>query len=89
MERGVAEGYMPHVPGWELDYPRLRRRWSFADFLGALDFVNRVAEVAEREGHHPDVHLTSYRELELVVYTHAVGGLSENDFVLARRIGEL
>ena len=89
MERGVAEGYMPHVPGWELDSPRLRRRWGFADFLGALDFVNRVAEVAEREGHHPDVHLTSYRELELVVYTHAIGGLSENDFVLARRIGEL
>jgi 4a-hydroxytetrahydrobiopterin dehydratase len=89
MELSVAEGHMPLVPGWKLDYPHLRRRWSFADFLEALGFVGRVAEVAEQEGHHPDVHLTSYRELELVLYTHAIGGLSENDFVLARKIGEL
>ena len=80
---------MAHVPDWELDYPFLRRRWTFANFVEALAFVERVAEVAEAEGHHPDVHLTSYRELELVLCTHAIDGLTDNDFVPARRVGEL
>ena len=80
---------MPQVPGWELNPPHLRRRWRFKGFADAVAFVNRVTELAEREGHHPDVHLTGYRDLELVLYTHSVGGLTENDFVLAARISEL
>jgi 4a-hydroxytetrahydrobiopterin dehydratase len=78
-----------HVPSWELDYPFLRRRWTFPDFAEALAFVNRVGAVAEEQGHHPDVYLTSYRELELVLTTHAIDGLSLNDFVLAREIDRL
>jgi 4a-hydroxytetrahydrobiopterin dehydratase len=80
---------MVHVPGWELDYPFLRRSYVFEDFAGALAFVNKVGALAEAEGHHPDVHLTEYKRVELVLFTHAIDGLSDNDFVLARKINEL
>ena len=80
---------MRHVPEWELDFPYLKRRLTFPDFASALAFVNRVGALAEDQGHHPDVHLTGYRELELVLYTHAIDGLSLNDFVLARGIDAL
>jgi 4a-hydroxytetrahydrobiopterin dehydratase len=76
------------VPGWELsgDGRRLRRSWRAKDFMAALDFFNRIAAVAEAEDHHPDLHLTAYRDVAIELWTHAVGGLSENDFILAARI---
>jgi len=76
------------VPAWSVDGDRLRRRFVFKDFVDAMRFVNRMADVAEAEGHHPDftVH---YRQVDVVVWTHAVGGLSENDFVLAAKIDAL
>lgn len=76
------------VPDWELRDERLRRRLKFADFVSAMSFLNRVAELAEREAHHPDfcVH---YNEVELTLWTHAVGGLSENDFIVASKIDAL
>jgi 4a-hydroxytetrahydrobiopterin dehydratase len=80
---------MRHVPDWELDSPFLKRRWTMRDFASALAFANEVGALADEQGHHPDVHLTSYRELELVLYTHAIDGLSLNDFVLARAIDRL
>ena len=77
------------VPLWTLDYPRISRHFVARDFRRALAWVNRVGMLAEEEGHHPDFHLTSWKEIELVLWTHAIGGLSENDFVLARKIDEL
>ena len=76
------------VPGWAAKDARLRRKLKFADFLSAMNFLNRVAEVAEREGHHPDfcVH---YNEVDLTLWTHAIGGLSENDFIVASKIDAL
>jgi 4a-hydroxytetrahydrobiopterin dehydratase len=76
------------VPDWTLEQGRLRRKLKFADFVSAMNFLNRVAEVAEREAHHPDfcVH---YDEVELTLWTHAVGGLSENDFIVASTIDAL
>jgi 4a-hydroxytetrahydrobiopterin dehydratase len=76
------------VPAWTVDADRLRRRFVFRDFVEAMRFVNRMAEVAEAEAHHPDftVH---YREVDVSVWTHAVGGLSENDFILAAKIDGL
>jgi len=76
------------VPGWEVRDERLHRRFRFRDFLTAMRFVNRMAEVAEAEGHHPDftVH---YREVDVVIWTHAIGGLSDNDFILAAKITPL
>jgi 4a-hydroxytetrahydrobiopterin dehydratase len=76
------------VPGWEARDERLHRHFTFRDFAGAMRFVNRMAEVAEGEGHHPDftVH---YREVDVVIWTHAIGGLSENDFILAAKLSPL
>lgn len=76
------------LPGWTTDGNSLRRRFQFKDFASALAFTNRVGELAEQEGHHPDLRLGwGYVEAELS--THAIGGLSENDLILAAKIGEL
>jgi len=79
---------LPEVPGWEEREGRLHRRFTFRDFVTAMRFVNRMAEVAEAEGHHPDftVH---YRQVDVVIWTHAVGGISENDFILAAKVTPL
>ena len=76
------------VPAWALVDQRLRRRFVFADFSTAMGFVVRMALLAESEGHHPDftVH---YRQVDVELWTHAVGGLSENDFILAAKIDQL
>jgi 4a-hydroxytetrahydrobiopterin dehydratase len=76
------------VPAWRLtaNGRGLRRDWRMKDFATALEFINRVGQLAEQEGHHPDLHLTGYRQVAIEVSTHAVGGLTENDFILAARI---
>lgn len=84
-----AAALRAQVPAWTLDHPRLRRTFALPDFRAALAWTNRVGMLAEEEQHHPDFHLTGWNQLELVLWTHAVGGLSLNDFVLARRIDEL
>jgi 4a-hydroxytetrahydrobiopterin dehydratase len=59
------------------------------DFATSLDFFNRVGTIAEAEDHHPDLHLSGYRNVAIELSTHAVGGLSENDFILAAKIDQL
>lgn len=77
------------VAGWEVFEDRhLRRRYEFPNFVRALEFVNRVGELAEREGHHPDVAF-GWGYCELTIYTHAVAGLTESDFILAAKIDRL
>lgn len=77
------------VPAWEViaDH-HLRRRWDFANFRAALAFANRVGEVAESEGHHPDVSF-GWGYCELIIYTHTINGLSESDFILAAKVDAL
>ena len=58
-------------------------------FLEAIRLINEIAEVAESEQHHPDLHLTGYRNVRIELTTHAIGGLSENDFIVAAKIDEL
>jgi 4a-hydroxytetrahydrobiopterin dehydratase len=79
------------VPDWKLtaDGQRIRREWRVKDFLAGLDFFNRVGQLAEAEDHHPDLHLTGYRNVAIELWTHAIGGLSENDFILAAKIDKL
>ena len=79
------------LPGWELtdDGQRIRREWVAKNFMAAIDFFNRVAELAEDEGHHPDLHLVGYRNAAIELWTHAIGGLSENDFITAAKINQL
>jgi 4a-hydroxytetrahydrobiopterin dehydratase len=78
-----------HVAGWEVvGGHHLRRRYEFPNFARALEFVNRAGEVAEREGHHPDVSF-GWGYCELTIYTHAVDGLTESDFILAAKMDKL
>jgi 4a-hydroxytetrahydrobiopterin dehydratase len=83
--------YLVDLPGWQLtaDGRRIRRAWRVRDFLAGLDFFNRIAQLAEDEGHHPDLHLTNYRDVVVESTTHAVQGLTENDFILASKIDRL
>jgi 4a-hydroxytetrahydrobiopterin dehydratase len=97
-EGGVAPLAKPQVQmllagvaAWKLsaDGKALRREWRVKDFATALDFFQRISQIAEREDHHPDLHLTGYRNVAIELSTHALGGLSENDFILAAKIDEL
>lgn len=76
-------------PGWEaVDGHHLKKNFEFDDFVGALEFVNRVGELAEEQGHHPDIHLT-WGEATVEIWTHAIDGLSDNDFIMAAKIDAL
>lgn len=84
-------GQIAELPGWEVTHngERIARRWVVKNFMAAMSFFNQVAELAEDEGHHPDLHLVGYRNVEVEIWTHAIGGLSENDFILAAKIDRL
>lgn len=76
------------IDGWTvLDGKKLTKTYTFPDFALALAFVNRAGAVAEAEGHHPDLCLT-WGKVGVEVWTHAIGGLSENDFILAAKLNE-
>jgi 4a-hydroxytetrahydrobiopterin dehydratase len=79
------------LAGWKLnaDGLRIRKDWRVETFAAGIEFLNRVAEVAEAEDHHPDLHLEGYRNVWIELSTHAVGGLSQNDFILAAKIDQL
>jgi 4a-hydroxytetrahydrobiopterin dehydratase len=86
-----AQAQLKTLADWRLthDGQRIRRDWTVKNFMAGIDFFQRVAEVAEAEGHHPDLHLEGYRNVWIGLYTHAIGGLSENDFILAAKIDRL
>ena len=81
--------YAAAVPGWQLSEDRIRRHFRFRDFREAMAFLNAMAEIAESEGHHPDFHLHDYATVDVELRTHAAGGLTENDFILAAKIDRL
>ncbi len=88
---GQAEDQLGRLEGWRLvrDGQRIRKEWTVKNFMAGMDFFQRVAALAEAEGHHPDLHLEGYRGLAIEIWTHAIGGLSENDFILAAKIDQL
>ncbi|OGI85840.1 pterin-4-alpha-carbinolamine dehydratase [Candidatus Nomurabacteria bacterium RIFCSPLOWO2_01_FULL_41_12] len=87
LTKGEAIDYMAEVPGWSLseDIKKISKEYKFKDFIGAINFVERVADVAEMEDHHPDIHI-HYNKVLLELWTHAIGGLSENDFIVAAKV---
>lgn len=91
LDRDQAESLLASVPGWTLDQNagRISRAWTMKNFMAGIDFFNRVAALAEDEGHHPDLHLEGYRKVSITIWTHAVGGLTENDYILAAKINDL
>lgn len=64
----------------------IHRKFTTKNFQCALDAINDIGSLAERSGHHPDLHLTSYRDVEIVIYTHTIGGISHNDIDLAKLV---
>ncbi|MBI3467215.1 MAG: 4a-hydroxytetrahydrobiopterin dehydratase [Planctomycetes bacterium] len=89
--RTDALAQLEKLPDWHLtaDGRRIRREWVVKNFMVGMQFFNRVAELAEEDGHHPDLHLTGYRNAAIELWTHAIGGLSENDFILAAKIDRI
>lgn len=84
----VAE-LMGHIPDWSQAGASIERSWRMKGFAAVVSFVRDMADLAEDEGHHPDIHITNYRMLKVVLTTHAIGGLSTNDFILAAKIDRL
>ena len=77
------------IPGWKVtESHHIEREFKFPDFVSALGFVNKIGDVAEREGHHPDLTL-SWGRVHVLTYTHSIKGLSESDFILAAKIDQL
>lgn len=89
-DRSEAERYVAQVDGWILsaDSTRISREFKFKDFIASVDFVNVVADIAEAEGHHPDIYVF-YDTVRLELWTHGIGGLSENDFIIAAKINRI
>lgn len=85
-----AQEYVKETPGWEIieEGKKIRRELKLQNFKEAIVFVNKVADLAESEGHHPDFHIF-YSRVILELWTHAIGGLSDNDFIMAAKINEL
>ncbi len=86
-----AGEFLKELQGWELSSEgrSIRIEYPMKDFASAIRLVDTIAQVAEAENHHPDIHLTGYRRLVIELSTHAIGGLSENDFILAAKIQKL
>ena len=80
--------YMTEIPAWSLKEGHLSRTFKFKKFSDAISFVNSVARLAEEEGHHPDISI-HYNRVDLELWTHAIKGLSENDFILAAKINRI
>ncbi|GLC42308.1 hypothetical protein PLESTB_000661200 [Pleodorina starrii] len=91
VEPAELEEYMRALPAWHLnaDKTMITRTFTAKNFMAAIRFFNKLAEVAEAEGHHPDLHLRNFREVEINLSTHAVGGLTLPDLAMAAKLDQL
>jgi 4a-hydroxytetrahydrobiopterin dehydratase len=85
-----SEFLRKELKGWtDIDEKRIVKEYKFKNFKEALSFVNKVGELAESEGHHPDINLHNWNKVKITLTTHAIGGLSENDFIIASKIDNI
>ena len=93
LNRQEEENYLSAVSGWEIlreSKPhQLLKNIQLKNFTQVIELINHIAKIAEAEGHHPNLYLHDYKHLRIELYTHAIGGLSTNDFILAAKIDEL
>jgi 4a-hydroxytetrahydrobiopterin dehydratase len=85
------EEYLREVEGWSLERDgihRIKKEFYFDNFLKSIEFVNKVADVAEKEGHHPDIYIF-YDKVVFELHTHAIKGLHKNDFIIAAKIDKI
>ena len=82
---------LSQIPGWDLaaDQKSIERAFNLKNFVACVNLINKIKEIAEDEMHHPDLHLTGFRNLKVVLYTHAIGGVTENDLIVAAKINQL
>ncbi len=89
LDDSAVKIYAAEFPSWQVvENKKIRKDFQFKDFLEAMQFVNKVADIAEAEQHHPDISIF-YNKVSLELSTHAIGGLSENDFILAAKVDRL
>ena len=88
LRKEEAENLLKQTPGWVLEENKIKKVFKFKSFVEAIKFVNKVAELAEKEGHHPDITI-NYSRVTVVLWTHAIGGLSQNDFILAAKVEKI
>lgn len=89
MKGGELGRLSAQTPEWQVvDEHHIERDYRFSDFRAALDFTNRVGELAEGEGHHPDIYL-AWGKVGIKIWTHKIDGLTESDFILAAKIDRL
>lgn len=90
LDKERAEELLSEVSEWDMakDGKKISREFKFRDFLGSMGFIDKVADIAEIEGHHPDIHIY-YDKVVLDLTTHSIGGLSENDFIVAAKINAI
>jgi len=86
-----VQSHLGEIPGWVLtqDGKSIERAFTLKNFVACVDFINKINGIAEDEMHHPDLHLTGYKNLRVVLYTHALGGVTENDLIVAAKINQL
>lgn len=86
-----VSGYKTQVPNWSIssDIKSISRKFVFKDFKESLAFMDKVGALAEEEGHHPDMNLFGFKNVLITLSTHAIGGLSENDFIMAAKIDQI
>lgn len=90
MPESEVKHYLAVVEGWSTsDFKKIEKDFAFKNFKQALEFVNKVADIAEEEGHHPDIFLHNWRKVKIAFTTHAIKGLSLNDFILASKTDAL
>jgi 4a-hydroxytetrahydrobiopterin dehydratase len=91
LEGQELDKYVAMVKLWLLakDRKQISKEYIFANFVTALEFVNKVGALSESEGHHPDILVFGYNKVKITLSTHAILGLSENDFIMAVKIDEL
>ncbi len=89
MRGDEIEGFLAELDGWEVvNQHHLLKNYTFKDFREALAFVNRIGQLAEEQGHHPDICF-GWGRAEITIWTHKIDGLSESDFILAAKIDKL
>jgi len=84
----AAQSRLAQLPGWQIESGELVRTFEFKDFVAALEFGNRVGELAEQAGHHPDIDIR-YNRVRLALISHDAGGLTVKDFDLAAQVQNL
>lgn len=91
LDKEKVQNFLKNLPAWQIEESEkeIVRTLIMKDFSAAIEAIQKIATLAQEEQHHPDIHLTGYRKLKIVLSTHAIKGLSENDFILAAKINAL